>query len=159
MAHTHIEPYFLLYRFYFRPVLDVTRLNAMVDLRYHNHMYINSPSLARLMNKLWGWMPRTMNDIGVRTKWQGWCSNCRVEDFYFTLIKFWFPKLSSLEILKYPEGLIPCGLLKLLKQWKFQCNVTKSWSGGRGFSTLSPLHPPTFSSCIFTSHLRNLATF
>lgn len=71
MAHTHVEQYFLLYRFYLRPVLDVTRLNAMVDLRYQNHMYINSPSWARLMNKLWGWMPRTMNDNGVRTKWQG----------------------------------------------------------------------------------------
>jgi hypothetical protein len=71
MAHTHIEQYFLLYRFYLRPVLDVTRLNTIVDLRYHNHMYINSPNLARLMNELWGWMPRTMNDIGVRTKWQG----------------------------------------------------------------------------------------
>ncbi len=55
MAHTHIEQYFLLYRFNLRPILDVTRLNAMIDLRHHNHMYINSPSLARLMDKVWGW--------------------------------------------------------------------------------------------------------
>jgi hypothetical protein len=55
MSHTHIGQYFLLYRFYLGPMLDVTRLNAMIDLRHHKHMYIYRPSLARLMNKVWGW--------------------------------------------------------------------------------------------------------